>query len=180
VVSTFLSQPGSRDVFFFDEGRFGLKTETGKRWGKRGEILHTEVSQSYQNFYAYSSVSPFIGKSFSLFLPWVNTEVMNRYLSEMSDAYPEQKLLIIWDGAGWHHSKDLVIPDNIQIAFLPPYSPELNPVERLWWWLRRQVCRNKLFTCNDVLMSELGKALCSLSSEAFKTLCACSYLHYFN
>jgi hypothetical protein len=77
VVTAFIKQPGQRDVFFFDEGRFGLKTETGKRWGKRGQILHTEVSQSYQNFYAYSAVSPFSGNSFSLFLPWVNTEIMN-------------------------------------------------------------------------------------------------------
>jgi transposase len=180
VVGAFLNQPGPRDVFFFDEGRFGLKTETGRRWGKRGQILHTEVSQSYQNFYAYSAVSPFSGKSFSLFLPWVSTEVMNRYLAEMAMAYPDTELLLIWDGAGWHHSKDLSIPANMQIHFLPPYSPELNPVERLWWWLRRQVCRNKLFACNDTLMNELEHALRSLSREAFKALCACSYLHCLN
>jgi transposase len=166
-------------VFFFDEGRFGLKSETGKRWGKRGKILHSKVSQSYQNFYMYSSVSPFSGQSFSLFLPWVNTETMNRYLAEMSAAYPEHQLLIIWDGAGWHRSKELQLPANIQVHFLPPYSPELNPVERLWWWFRRHVFRNRLFTSNESLMDSLAQKLNTLSANASKTLCACSYLHCF-
>jgi transposase len=167
-------------VFYFDEGRFGLKTEVGKRWGKIGAVLHSRVSQSYQNFYAYSSVSPITGNQFSLFLPWVNTEMMNQYLEEMAKANPDKELLIIWDGAGWHHSKDLILPKNIRIHFLPPYSPELNPVERLWWWIRRHVTRNRVFNTNEDLMDAIENFLKQTTAKQFADLCACSYLLVFN
>jgi len=75
------------------------------------------------------------GDSFSLFLPWVNTEMMNLYLAEMSVAFPDKKILLIWDQAGWHKAKSLKVPENIILKSLPPYSPELNPVEKLWQWL---------------------------------------------
>jgi transposase len=62
---------------------------------------------------------------------------MNVYLREVSKEYMNQKVLIFMDRAGWHTEKKLSIPPNNQIELLPPYSPELNPVEHLWQWLRR-------------------------------------------
>jgi transposase len=180
MVQNFLKAGDNREVLYFDEGRFGLKTETGKQWGKRGETLHTRVSQSYQNFCTYSAVSPVSGLSFSLFLPWVNTDMMNVYLAELSKAHPGKEMLIIWDGAGWHHSHDLEIPANIQVHFLPPYSPEPNPVERLWRWLRRHVTRNRIFDSNECLMNAMEQALKKMSPAQLALLCHCSYLHYIN
>ena len=57
-------------------------------------------------------------------------------MDELSKSYNDKRILIIMDQAGWHKSKNLILPKNIQIEFLPPYSPELNPVEKLWQWLR--------------------------------------------
>jgi len=117
---------------FFDEGRFGMRTTLSKAWTERGTPYTVKVQQGYQNFYVYSSVSPEDGADFSLLMPEVNTEMMNVYLRELSEAFKYSIILLIMDQAGWHKSKDLDSYDNIEIIFLPPYSPELNPIERLW------------------------------------------------
>lgn len=177
---TFVREGENRDVLYFDEGRFGLHSETGKRWGKVGEVLSSPVAPRYQNFYAYSAVSPWTGQSFSLFLPNVNTSMMNVYLAELSRAYKDQEILLIWDGAGWHRSRELEIPANLRIHFLPPYSPELNPVEKLWWWIRRHVCRNKLFRTLEELMAALEAAFRNMTPEWLVQVCRCSYISFIN
>jgi len=178
-VTEFITDHKSQ-VFFFDEGRFGLQPQIGRCWSLRGKKTSSIVKPGYKNFYVYSSVSPLNGNSFSLFLPLANTEVMSLYLQELSLAFNNQNLLIIMDQAGWHRAKDLVIPKNIQIEFLPPYSPELNPVERLWQWLRRHVCRNKLFHSEEELMNELQRALTKLHNEKAISLCRANYLLHAN
>ncbi len=69
---------------------------------------------------------------------------MNIYLRELS-ATIKGGFILIMDGAGWHKSKDLIVPKNIQIILLPPYCPELNPVERLWRYIKDNVIKNKVF-----------------------------------
>jgi len=100
-------------------------------WALSGKPLQIKVKQAYQNFYIYGSVVPKTGENFSLFLPWVNTDLMNLYLEQMSLAYRNEEIVLIMDQAGWHKSKDLDVPENVTIIYLPPYSPELNPIERL-------------------------------------------------
>ncbi len=101
---------------------------------------------------------------------------MNVYLEHLAAAYPDKKILLIWDGAGWHGSNGLRIPANIRCEALPPYSPELNPVERLWQWLRRHVTRNRLFESESALMDSLAASLCGLDSARLRSLCNCNYL----
>jgi hypothetical protein len=141
-VRDFLSSPNSM-VFFFDESRFGLHLYLGRCWARKGLRVSAPVNQSYQNFYVYSGVAPLTGDAFCLFLPWVHTKMMNLYLAEMSAAFPDKKIMLIWDQAGWHKSKSLKVPENIILKSLPPSSPELNPVEKLWQWLKKHVCRNR-------------------------------------
>jgi len=174
-VSAFLSGPNSM-VFFFDESRFGLHSFLGRCWARKGVRVTAPVNPSYQNFYVYSGVSPLSGDSFSLFLPWVNTEMMNLYLAELSAAFPDKVIMLIWDQAGWHKAKLLQVPENIILKCLPPYSPELNPVEKLWQWLKKHVCRNRLFVHMDDLMDTLTETLTNLSPTRFMELCHCSYL----
>lgn len=80
---------------------------------------------------------------------------MNLYLEELSKEIKED-FIIIMDGAGWHKSKDLVIPKNIQIILLPPYCPELNPVERLWRYIKDNTIKNKIFET----LAELENMVC--------------------
>jgi transposase len=93
---------------------------------------------------------------------------MNVYLKELSGKIKED-LILIMDGAGWHKSKNLIIPNNIQIVLLPPYCPELNPVERLWRYIKDNVLKNK------VLKLEL--AVCrfvrNLSVDIIGSICGC-------
>jgi len=79
-------------------------------------------------------------------------------------------------GAGWHKSNSLKVPDNIVLKSLPPYFPELNPVEKLWQWLKKHVCRNRLFAYVDDLMNTLAETLINLTPTRFMELCQCSYL----
>jgi transposase len=174
-VTQWLTQPG-HDVFFFDEGRFGLKPVVGRRWAKRGVRPTVTVHPRYHNFYAYAAVSPLTGDSFMLLLPWVNTEVMSLYLAKMSEALGSRQALVVLDRAGWHRSKDLLIPPNIHLEFLPPYSPELNPTERLWLVTKADVCRNQMPDSEDQLCQRLTDRLAEFTNHDIRQLCRCSYL----
>lgn len=172
----FLSSSDNALVLFFDEGRFGLQPKPGRCWCRKSLRSSVRVKTGYSNFYIYSGVSPNGGESFSLILPWVNTEMMNIYLEHLGDAYADKQLLLIMDQAGWHSSRRLIVPTNIKIELLPPYSPELNPVEKLWQWLRRHVCRNRLFEKEEQLVQALMGAFGRLHRSKLASLCACSYL----
>jgi hypothetical protein len=112
----------SAKVFFFDEARFGTHSKIGHGWFKRGIRSRIRI-KLYKNFYVYTAVSPKDGDEFSLILPKVNTDFMNVFLAEMAGKHVNEKVLLIMDGAGWHKSKKLVVPESIKIIFLPAYSP---------------------------------------------------------
>jgi len=163
-------------VFFFDEARFGLQTSLARIWALSGKPLQIKVKQAYQNFYIYGSVEPKTGDNFSLFLPWVNTDMMNLYLEQMSLAYAGEEIVIIMDQAGWHKSKYLVVPENIDIIYLPPYSPELNPIERLWKHMKTNYIHNRVFESLKHMMALMVDVFAELNSDMVSSLCHCSYL----
>jgi transposase len=163
-------------IFFLDEGRFGLQSTVSRIWAKRGEPVYTKVQQGYESFYIYSCVSPHFGESFSLFLPEINTGMMNIFLEELSKEYSNNEILIVLDQAGWHRAKNLKVPPHITLLFLPPYSPELNPVEKLWQWLRKEITHNQLFRTLEALMDALEEEFRKLIPQTFSQLCHCSYL----
>lgn len=167
-------------VFFFDEARFGLQPQIARQWALRGKSLSAPIKTGYSNFYLYAAVDPKGGEFFVLELPRVDTEIVNIFLAELSEAYSDKKILLIWDQAGYHRSKDLQIPANIVIESLPPYSPELNPAERLWRWLRRHACRNRLFKSLDEQAEALAQTIRNLNSAQIAEMCACNYLLHDN
>jgi transposase len=109
--------------------------------------------------YAYGTVSPLDGRFDSWVLPHVNTECMPIFLDEVAERHPNENLIRVMDGAGWHQSLQLSWPDNLQTLFLPPYSPELNPQEPLWDELREKHFHNQMFnslsTLEDTLVTRL-------------------------
>lgn len=163
-------------MFFFDEARFGLKPSVGRVLCRKGVKPICEIKPGYSNFYAYSAVDVENGDDFSLLLPGVNTDIMNLFLACFRKAFSQQRILLVMDQAGWHISKDLEIPDNFEIVHLPPYSPELNPVERLWQWIRRNFMRNRLFEKLHQVEDALSDAWDSLSTSILQSICRCSYL----
>ena len=102
-------------------------------------------------------MNPFEGSDFTLKMPNVNTDCMNVFLAEMSKELGDNSAQIVMDGAGWHKSRDLKIPQNITIIYIPPYCPELNPVERLWLFMKQNTIRNQIYET----IEELENAVCS-------------------
>jgi transposase len=121
------------------------------------------VSQEYT--YAYAAVSVMDGKMDSLILPYVNGDCMQIFLAEISARYPNNRMIMVLDGAGWHRNESLIIPDNICLLSLPPYSPELNPVEHIWDDLREKAFHNLVFDSLDALEDHLETALRDMEND---------------
>ena len=114
------------------------------------------------------------GETYSLISPVCNTEAMNELLCGLSTRYPREQILMIADGAGWHQSHELKLPANIRLELLPPHSPELNPVEHLWDYIREQKrFNNYIFESLDQLEDHLEKVLKGLNDEKdyIRSLC---------
>ena len=124
-----------------------------------------------EHSYAFSAVCPLKGESYSLISPVCTTAAMNELLKGLGNAYPEEEILLFTDSAGWHKSKELQKPANIHLELLPPYSPELNPTEHLWDYIREQKdFNNHNF---DSLENHLENVLKQLHQEKdyIKSLC---------
>lgn len=163
-------QNPDKQILYFDESRFGTKSKTGLGWFKKGTRTTVKVKLGFKNFYLYSSVNPDNGNNFTLALPFVNTDCMNIYLAESSKEIRKDFILIM-DGAGWHKSKNLKIPKNIQIVILPPYCPELNPAERLWRYIKDNTIKNKVFETLESLENEVCEFVKNLTKKVVLDIC---------
>ena len=122
-------------LWAMDEHRLGLLPVTRRVWAKRGQRPTAWVRRRYQWLYVFGFVRPRTGQTWWCLLPTVNAPVMSVALAAFAqdcgiDAH--HRVALVLDGAGWHTAKDLVIPEGLQLVFLPPASPELQPAERLW------------------------------------------------
>jgi len=133
-------------VWFQDEARIGQKNSLTRVWGKTGSRPVALKDLGFASAYVFGAVCPSEGKAAALIMPICNTLAMNHHLSEIgSQVGADAHAVVILDGAGWHKSQGLVVPANITLLALPPYSPELNPVERIWRYLRSHWLANSIF-----------------------------------
>ena len=96
------------------------------------------------------------------------------FLRMLSDELDERDLaVLIMDQAGWHKAKKLIVPDNITVLYPPPYSPELNPAERLWAYLRSHYMSNRIFDDYAHLLDARAEAWRQLTEERLRAVCAC-------
>lgn len=167
------------EVFFFDESRFGTHSKIGHGWFKAGARTAVQKKLGYQNFYVYGAASPKTGDSFSLIMPNVNTDWMNKFLEEFSLYLGARKALFIIDQAGWHKSTDLKIPKNIKIMHLSPYSPDLNPIEKLWQFIKDNVLKNLIYDSLESLEEKVCLFINSMTSSQIKLVCNVSYMSYY-
>jgi transposase len=127
--------------------------------------------------YLFGAVNPVTGDSSALLAPTVNTGYMNHHLRFISEQVgPEVHVLLILDRAGWHLSKGLQVPENITLLHLPPYSPELNPVERLWAYLRSHYLSNRIYENYDHLLGRCGQAWNRLTPDQFRSICRTKWI----
>ncbi len=174
-----LQEKENYKIMFFDEGRFGLRSTVMRVWAEKGKRLSVMVQQGFKNFYGFSSVCPFDGTNYSLLLPGVNTELMQYYIDNLSKEFSDKKIILFMDQAGWHKSRNLQIPENIRFEFLPAYSPELNPVEKLWQWIKKECLHNFIYNSLKELEDAVIVEFQKLTLSKYKKLCNCNYMSYF-
>ena len=117
---------------FEDEAGFGRINKPKYCWCKKGMRPSVPCHHIREYRYAYGAVEPLTGKNFFLVLPYCNTECMNIFLKKLSESYPDDVIILVCDGAAWHKANALDVPSNIQVIFIPPYTPEMNPIEQIW------------------------------------------------
>jgi transposase len=166
-------------IFFEDEACFGRINNVSRCWVPEHARATVKQQMVREHTYAFCAVSPFDGQSYSLIAPVCNTAAMNELLKGISEAYPYEQILMVVDSAAWHRSKELALPENIQLELLPPYSPELNPTEHLWDYIREQKqFNNYCFASLDDVEDHLEKVLKSLHQEKhyIKSLCTFNWM----
>jgi transposase len=167
-------------VYFEDESRFGQQGTTTAVWARRGSRPTAVRQTEYEYLWVIGAVCPETGHAEGLLSPRLNTAVINVFLQEFATTIPaDEHAVMIWDGAGFHTAKTLRVPENITLVQLPPYSPELNPIENLWHYLKSHFWSNRAYADYDALesaaMTAWQKAV--LDSELMKTVCAAPDLH---
>ncbi len=160
-----------------DEAHFGQQGTLTRMWAPRGSRPAAVKQTRYEWVYLYAAVEPESGASVALKAPHVNTETMSVFLRMLGDELePKDHAVLIMDQAGWHVSKRLAVPENITILLLPPYSPELNPVERLWGYMRSHFLANRAFEDYDHRLAAGADAWQRLTPELLRSICRCDYL----
>jgi transposase len=129
-----------------DEARFGQHGTITRVWARVGSRPRAIRQTQYDYLYVFTAVCPATGEAWGLLSPHANTDVMNAFLAQLSAELPEGvHAALVLDRAGWHTAKALKVPENISLIHLPPKSPELNPVENLWHYLRSHHWSNRLY-----------------------------------
>jgi transposase len=167
---------GRLRVMWMDEARIGQQGTLTNVWAMKGSRPTAVKQTRYEWVYLYAAVEPRTGFSSAILAPYVNTGTMNVFLRTLSEEVdPGDFVVLIMDQAGWHKSRTLVVPDNIVILHLPPYSPELNPVERLWAYLRGHHLSNRAYTGYDHLIDAASDAYRALTPDTLQSVCRCDY-----
>jgi hypothetical protein len=153
------------EVWFQDEARIGQKNKITRRWARRGTRPRASHDQRTQWTYIFGAICPAKGKAAGLVLPFCNTWAMNLHLQEISlNVAPGAHAVLLVDQAGWHMTPKLNVPKNITIVPLPSRSPELNPVENIWQFIRDNWLSNRIFSS--------GQEIVALACDAWNKLVA--------
>ena len=172
-----LNLPKDRPVRIWvaDESRFGLHTQSRRCWSLRGQRVVLAQEQRYEWEYVYGAVEVVEGLTEFRFLPSVSLELSCGFLEQIAQSDPQAEHVVIWDQAGFHpRPGDPQLPARIHLLPLPPYSPELNPVEGLWDQTQDVTC-NRHFASLDQLEEVVTQALRPFWETPAKAL---SLIHY--
>jgi transposase len=124
----------------------------------------------FDNLYLFGAFSPFTGDKYLLEMPHCNSHTFQLFLNHMAAQKPEEFKVLKLDNGAFHHAASLIIPHNVGLIFLPPYSPELNPAEKIWRYFKDRVSMiayNNL----ELLQQQLSEIIRLLSSETIKSIC---------
>jgi len=152
-------------LMFQDEARFGRMARIRRCWAPAP--LRPVVCNGYERefTYVYGGVSPLQGQ-----LDWslsekMNTTQMTLFLSQVSQAHPEEFIVMVVDGASSHKAKELIVPENIRLVRLPGYSPELNPQEHIWDEVREKAFPNLVLDQMALVVDRLKSGMSALAAD---------------
>jgi len=147
---------------FQDEAIFGRIGKLYKCWAWNGyrPVVRQQKVRDYR--YLFGTVDPLTGDRCFRIYSHCDTVIMNHYLMELSTEFKDDYILLVCDNAGWHKSKDLIVPDNIELIYIPPYTPEMNPIEQIWDEIREKNFANIFFSSLSQVMDSLCIAVQSL------------------
>jgi transposase len=167
------------EVWFEDEARFGQQGTLTRLWARTGSRAIAVRQTQYDYLWVLTAASPDSGNAVGLIAPSLNAKVINTFLRQMSRELPvDVHAVLIWDGAGYHTAGEVEAPPNVTLLRLPPCSPELNPIENLWHYLRSHCWSNRSYRDYDELFdaaTDAWRRVC-LNDELIKGVCAAPYL----
>lgn len=155
---------------FQDEAGFGRINKPKYCWCRKGTRPSVPCHHIREYRYVYGAVEPLTGDACFLIMPFCNTVCMNVFLKHLSESYPDDYIVLVCDGAAWHKSKTLRVPENIGLFFIPPYTPEMNPIEQIWKELRKMGFRNEVFASLEKVVDRLCDVINDLSAEVVRSV----------
>ena len=161
---------GTVRLMFQDEAGFGRINKPKRCWCPRGVRPVVPCHHIREYRYAFGAVEPKTGDSFFLVMPYCNTKMMNMFLDLLSKEFSDDTIVLVCDGAGWHKSGNLKIPANIRILRIPPYTPEMNPIEQVWRELRTHGFHNEIFASLEKVMDRLCETIRALSKQTIRSI----------
>lgn len=145
-------------------------------WWKRGERPPGICDKRFTFAYIFAAIEPGTDNAFALVMPYVDTQAMQEFLDRFAATIAEDEhVAMVLDQAGWHGSGLLVVPENITLIALPAYSPELNPVERIWLYLKERFLSHRLLADYDAVADAACRAWNRLVAEVGRITLLCSY-----
>ena len=138
------------NFYAMDESRFGLLSIQRRCLTARGIKPITPYQHRFKNFYLFGAYSPVDGDHFTLEFPYCNGGCFEQYLEAMSGHRAEEFKILLMDNGAFHKAKNLIVPANVALLFLPPYSPELNPAEWIWRHIKDKLANITFDTLNDL------------------------------
>lgn len=161
---------GKVRLMFQDEAGFGRINKPRQCWCCENIRPFVPCLHIREYRYAFGAVEPVTGEHFFLIMPRCDTICMNVFLSELSKAYPKDQIILVCDGAAWHKSKGLVVPTNITLQHIPPYTPEMNPIEQIWKQIRSMGFRNEVFDTLECVVDRLCATIRNLTNDMVKSI----------
>lgn len=155
---------------FQDEAGFGRINKPKYCWCKKGIRPSVPCHHIREYYYAFGAVEPLTGENFFLVLPQSNTVCMYVFLQNLTKEYPDDIILLCCDGAAWHKSSALKIPENIELFHIPPYTPETNPIEQIWREIRKRSFRNEVFSSLEKVMDHLCDTIWTLTNQTVSSI----------
>jgi len=162
-------------LFSQDESRFGLITVQRRRITLKGVKPVGIFQQRFESFYLYGAIDVATGASFFQEAGKCNSETFGEYSKRLSQTFPDSLNLLILDNGRHHTAKQLGVPDNVRLVFLPPYSPELNPIERFWQAMKQRVAWLALETL-EPLRDRVQEILSAFAPAQLQSLTGYAYI----